>query len=224
MGRFRKFASVYSGPPASGAGAHPLIANSGWQTAWNGAVAANSGALVAAVQCDSAYQTYNGSGANDRLPMNCVNWYEAFAFCAWDGGRLPTQTEGEYVAYGGNSGYDYPWGSASRDSAHAVYGCGGDGVTGCAFSDILPVGSKPAGAGKWGQLDLSGSVFEWVLDWDGPRMACNNCANLTPGSTHYIRGGSWSFDVSYLHSLNGYNLYSYTTHYSHIGFRCARSL
>ena len=36
IGRFRAFLDQSKGtPPADGAGAHPLIKGSGWQTAWN---------------------------------------------------------------------------------------------------------------------------------------------------------------------------------------------
>jgi hypothetical protein len=28
-------------------------------------------------------------GSNETRPINCVNWWEAYAFCIWDGGFLP---------------------------------------------------------------------------------------------------------------------------------------
>jgi formylglycine-generating enzyme required for sulfatase activity len=27
------------------------------------------------------------AGANEALPITCVNWFEAMAFCAWDAGH-----------------------------------------------------------------------------------------------------------------------------------------
>src|SRR6185503_5212427 len=101
--------------------------------------------------------------------MNCVSWFEAFAFCAWDGGRLPTETEWNYAAAGGNEQRVYPWG-ANIDLTKASYDCAGDGsgtgTPNCMFSDMLPVGSRsPQGDGKWGQADLAGNVWEWTLDW-----------------------------------------------------------
>ena len=33
------------------------------------------------------------AGDNETLPINCVSYYTALAFCVWDGGRLPTATE-----------------------------------------------------------------------------------------------------------------------------------
>jgi hypothetical protein len=43
----------------------------------------------------------------DEKPMNCGTYWMYAAFCAWDGGRMPTQAEVD-EAWGTN---DYPWGT-----------------------------------------------------------------------------------------------------------------
>ena len=141
VGRFRNFVKAFKAHTPHGAGAHPLIANSGWLAAWDTNVPTDPAELATQVQCDATYQTWNASGANDRLPMNCVYWHTAFAFCACDGGRLPT----EYAAAGGAEERVYPWGSAAPSSTNAVYYCMGDGsaAASCTFADIQPVGSRP---------------------------------------------------------------------------------
>jgi len=92
--RFRMFVNAGMGtqksPPADGAGAHPRIAGSGWSSAWNANLAADADALKTAQKCFAAYQSWTDApGSNESKPVNCLNWYTAFAFCAWDGGRLP---------------------------------------------------------------------------------------------------------------------------------------
>jgi formylglycine-generating enzyme required for sulfatase activity len=226
VGRFRKFVAAYAGAPAEGDGAHPLIAGSGWQPGWDTFIAANKVALTTDVQCSAASQTWDAGGANDVLPMNCVSWFEAFAFCAWDGGRLPTEAEWEYAAKGGGDDRTYPWGSTAPSTTYAVYECRGDGSVpnNCAFSDILPVGSKPAGEGKFHQLDLAGSMAEWVLDSSGSLPeTCDNCANVESTSSRGIRGHHYASSTQNLGSAErgGYDPeWRYQGH----GLRCARDL
>lgn len=130
--------------------------------------------LVTWVKCNSTTQTWTDTPAgNEHRPMNCVSWYEAMAFCVWDGGYLPTEAEWNYAAAGGDQQRVYPWSSPAGsltpvDGSHASYwdgtNCVGDGAAGCAVTDLVAVGTKPLGDGRCGQSDLAGNVAEWVLD------------------------------------------------------------
>jgi sulfatase modifying factor 1 len=72
-------------PPKAGAGSHPLISGSGWNPQWNASLSANTAALKAAMTCN--YPTWTDtSGSNENRPINCLDWFTASAFCAWDGG------------------------------------------------------------------------------------------------------------------------------------------
>ncbi|WP_437830727.1 formylglycine-generating enzyme family protein [Sorangium sp. So ce1153] len=231
VGRFRAFVAAYpESKPASGAGANLQIRESGWNTIWDGALPPDAADLRELLKCDSAFQTWTDDvGMNERLPINCLSWYDAFAFCAWDGGRLPTEAEWNYAAAGGDEQRQYPWSippdSTSIDGKYASYDCLGDESDRqeCAFADILAIGSKsPLGDGRWGQSDLGGGLWEWVLDWHAGYSAhCDDCANLAPSTSRVTRGGSWSNSGSYL--LSSYRNNSdpeYRNIYT--GVRCAR--
>ena len=107
------------------------------------------------------YDTW--TGGDDKRPKNNISWFTAVAFCAWDGGRLPTDVEWTRATRGGEEDRPYPWGVDDPSPELAVYNCLGDGDGQCHLNDILPVGSKPKGAGRWGHLDLAGSMFEWTM-------------------------------------------------------------
>lgn len=239
VGRFRAFVEAGMGlsrsAPAPGAGAHEHLASSGWDASWNASLAANTLALVADLKCDATYQTWtDAAAANEHRPINCVSWYDAMAFCLWDGGYLPSEAEWNYAAAGGDQQRAYPWSSsagpaaiepsdASYSDAAGAANCIGDGMAGCALTDLLPVGSRPAGDGRWGQSDLAGNVFEWLLDWQGPYATpCTDCASLAPSPNRRLRGGAFASSITDLRS-GVRNSNQPAIHVGNVGFRCARA-
>jgi formylglycine-generating enzyme required for sulfatase activity len=248
VGRFRQFVHAAQTTdagvgwrPAPGSGKHThlngglgLVAvggssSTGYESGWNAADDAYVAPTSANLACDPLYATWTPSaGGNEKRPINCVTWQESYAFCIWDGGFLPSESEWEYAAAGGASEHDFPWGNAApgTDNTEAIYGCnypsGGGACTG--VTNIAPVGSAPAGAGPFGQLDLAGDAWEWTLDWYGVAYVspCADCAALTPTFGRSLRGGNFELSATYLPTA--YRLGAMATvRQAYTGFRCARS-
>jgi formylglycine-generating enzyme required for sulfatase activity len=239
VGRFRQFVNAYdawraSGGPGDGSGAHPNIAGTGWQTAWDGSLAADAAALSSAVLCDSPFHTWTAApGPNETKPMNCLDWFDAFAFCIWDGGRLPTEAEWEYAAAGGNQDRLFAWGSTApgADTLLSIYGCyyAGSGTGTCSgATNVAPVGSAPQGNGRWGHADLSGSIQEWIWDWYASGWYSNVAAsgsdivNSTAATWRVFRGGDFINDVYDLRVASR-NENAPTVRSRYFGVRCAKT-
>jgi sulfatase modifying factor 1 len=182
-------------------------------------------------------------GANEKKPINCVTWTEAYAFCIWDHGFLPSEAEWDFAAAGGANQWRYPWGAEAPglDARLANYGCFFDNDGGAFAPDatiktcepvlaknIAPVGSILAGKGKWGQLDLAGNLAEWTLDFviaEDEYTFCDNCM-YGPESKRtgnpVTRGGSFDAPESSIRTTfrEGFAL---TRRAANLGFRCARS-
>lgn len=245
VGRFRKFIQAYSRDMiANGAGKNPNDpSDPGWNAAWNANLPADSTALMISVECEGQIgSTYRGTATpeHESRPVNCIDWYRAFAFCVWDGGRLPTEAEWNYAAAGGREQRPFPWGYAAGtdggvtpDATYAVYNCYFNGNGSCTdVSNIAPVGSASAGDGKWGQSDLAGNLWEWTLDaYTDPYQpgTCHDCANFstTPTDGHVpgraMRGGNYRGPVLYL--TTGYRL-EFPMDWGRddaVGARCARA-
>jgi formylglycine-generating enzyme required for sulfatase activity len=99
-----------------------------------------------------------------ELPVTGVTWHEARAYCAFAGGRLPSENEWEKAARG-SDGREFPWGN-EVDCKRANWGnFENEGpCAGRAPGKPVPVGSYPQGASPFGVLDMAGNVWEWVAD------------------------------------------------------------
>jgi sulfatase modifying factor 1 len=241
VGRFRQFVNAWNGgagyKPPAGSGKHTHLnggkglANSGvpgtyepgWAASDDGNVSPNDGNLA----CLGSYDTWTSiAGSQENLPINCVNWWEAYAFCIWDGGFLPSEAEWEYAAAGGNQQREYPWGSADpgSDNGYAIYGCNYPTTQVCTTA---PVGTTTLGAGLFGQLDLAGDVFEWNLDANAAYVdPCTDCANLPTGpgasANRICRGGNFTGpSPALLPPVRNSNPPTYRNHDT--GLRCART-
>jgi formylglycine-generating enzyme len=220
VGRFRAFVAGYPGnKPAGGTGKNPNNSSDpGWNATWNASLPADQAALVASIKCNGTTWTDN-AGNNDNRPMNCIDWYQAFAFCIWDGGRLPTEAEWNYAAAGGSEQRVHPWSvpptSTTIDISYA------DNV-----SPPQAVGSKsPKGDSGWGQADMMGNVWEWALDWYSTYAdPCTNCADTTSATYRIFRGGGYVNGGSEPTMLVAARSGSGPTYlYNNVGGRCARS-
>lgn len=227
----------------------------GWDASWNSKIPSGAGAtakwkaLLTAQSSSGAGCSVYGSfseepGKNDLLPITCTSWYESYAFCIWDGGFLPSEAEWKYAAAGGDEQREYPWGTAAPGSAseYAIYDCcypsgqcsaasGHDTCTG--LVNVAPVGFAKKGVGRYGQIDLIGSVWEWLVDKyaSSYKSPCEDCAYLTGSTTNRVLPGAGfhtgaSLGATLLYSSNrsqvSYDAETYRGDYA-VGVRCGRA-
>ncbi len=140
--------------------------------------------------------------SGSRFPVTGVSWYEASAFCAWAGKRLPTVYEWEKTARDGRSSRIatvMPWGFQGPSSP-AVQRANFDS-DGPVAVDAYPFGISPYGA-----YAMAGNVREWTANVMGDGRAAT--------------GGGWD-GPSYL--ATEYDARSPESAAPALGFRCAYS-
>ncbi len=164
---------------------------------------------------------YFGVAGFARFPVVFVNWEQANTFCRWDGGRLPTEAEWEFVARGpAPSKRIFPWGDEAPDCTKA--NMGGDGSC---VGDTDLVGRRSWGASPWGAMDMAGNVWEWTMDWYDAnyyqKSPKHDPQGPTQGKLKVMRGGCWMSGADSLRvSCRKAELPD--TWAPNVGFRCAR--
>jgi formylglycine-generating enzyme required for sulfatase activity len=121
----------------------------------------------------------------DDLPAVRVTWYQAYAYAAWLGGRLPTEAEWEYAARAGSQ-HPYCDRKGSLVTLEKVGWYAGN-----SSNELHPIAQKEPN--PWGLFDMIGNVWEWVTDWHSPYSAQPQADPWGPpsGSWCVMRGGCY---------------------------------
>ena len=155
-----------------------------------------------------------------RYPVVGICWYEAAAYVAWAGYRLPSEAEWQVAATWqlgavATSARRYPWGDTLDLECCNIWASG--------HGRTLSVDACPAGAAPNGILQLVGNTWEWVeSDFDCTDDQDRRIVgeSLMKG----IRGGA--FDTYFAWQATG----SFRTglpclaRAGNVGFRCALDL
>lgn len=176
----------------------------------------------------------NPKWQDSEQPIVNVTWNEAQAFCRWDEGRLPTESEWEYAARAGSTSSRYgeigsiAWYSDNSGTT-PFHGEAVMKTNPSNYGDLLfKSGAHPhtvsqKAPNRWGLYDTLGNVWEWtdsVFPTAGKRPTqVNRSGDPGPQSTQVLRGGAWSFTARFSRvSAKGSapRLHRSTS----IGFRC----
>lgn len=106
-----------------------------------------------------SYWNHSDFNAPDQ-PVVSVDFYDAYAYAAWAGKRLPSEYEWEKAARGPD-GLEYPWGNKwiPEYVNSGIFGAEYDG-----YKYTAPVHAFEKGRSGYGCYNMIGNVSEWTAD------------------------------------------------------------
>jgi len=148
-------------------------------------------------------------------PVGGCSWYEAMAYSAYKGGRLPIEQEWEKAGRGTDSRI-YTYGNAYDSNAYSAWG-------------PLPPGTFPQSDSMYGVSDLCGNIFEWThTSWAyGLYQSYSMGSYEQPQSQSYKMHRGYRFlivgtcDTDYASRLSYRDTWPRTYRWSVNGFRVA---
>ena len=157
----------------------------------------------------------------ESYPVFNVNWQAAHDFCKWFGGRLPTESEWEYIARNRGEKILYSSGNIA-DKSNTNYLVENSKNS---WHSLVSVKSFPAN--HLGIYELSGNLLEWCLD-DYDKEYYHHSPKKNPlcrsiNGLKVIRGGAWCFPKTKMITFfRGFSKITSKTNF--IGFRVAKDI